>query len=806
MSPPGAPTVPRTRPSPTDRDALLRLAQGAPWSFLAPALDHLLTTPDDHEVRLLAALHMTELRLRTPALEQIEALPEPIRATPEATQIEAAARRLPADEISVQARVATCRRNLDALGDRAGGLNRAFDGWAATHAASRRYFRAKDGNIVSRGPGAWSGFRDARAGANASHRHAGADAAETPPLVLDGLAAPWLLEKGLRDTPPSPNGYRAPVLVVEAELFAALDAFSILDLSASLADTRVRVFAGDGAVDGLREWLSARPDARLPGAPLRDAATAPDASPVRDAIAAATSAQERALRTLRDRVDRVYSARDRMWWAARFADRARTPLRVLIASSRYSSFVRHSAEDIARAVENAGHAARVLMEPDEHSLLTSLSYWRAIDEFEPDLVVVINYPRASLKGCFPENIPYACWVQDALSHLFSGEIGGAQTELDFLVGHLHPALFEKFEYPRSRGIRSPVLASAHKFHAQPVSHDARARFECEVAYVGHQSETPERFRERLLREAHAGPMRSAIDRVCAGAPSIVDDALELSPQGALDALTRSALRESLGRDPADADVALLHTRCTQPFADRVFRHQALAWAADIAERRGWRFRVYGRGWENHPRLRAHARPAIEHGEDLRACYQSAGAHLHVSINTLAHQRVFECALSGGLPLCRMHRDELSATETWCARECILRGECWLHWLPIGADLFPAAWNPWLMRLTFLRQRLGIEARPNLAIDGAYRARAMSDAVVPREMQADHFLTDIPSVTYWSSETLEEALDRAVRRPAWRDNASRSIGARVRADLTYESVLPKLFASIAEGLAGDKHAC
>lgn len=800
MSPPGAPTAPRTRPSPNDRDALLRLAQGAPWSFLAPALDHLLTTPDDHEVRLLAALHMTELRLRTPALEQIEALPEPIRATPEATQIEAAARRLPADEISVQARVATCRRNLDALGDRAGGLNRAFDGWAATHAASRRYFRAKDGNIVSRGPGAWSGFRDARAGANTSHRHAGADATETPPLVLDGLAAPWLLEKALRDTPPSPNGYRAPVLVVEADLFAALDAFSILDLSASLADTRVRVFAGDGAVDGLREWLSARPDARLPGAPLRDAATAPDASPVRDAIAAATSAQERALRTLRDRVDRVYSARDRMWWAARFADRARTPLRVLIASSRYSSFVRHSAEDIARAVENAGHAARVLMEPDEHSLLTSLSYWRAIDEFEPDLVVVINYPRASLKGCFPENIPYACWVQDALSHLFSGEIGGAQTELDFLVGHLHPALFEKFEYPRSRAIRSPVLASAHKFHAQPVSHDARARFVCEVAYVGHQSETPERFRERLLREAHAGPMRSAIDRVCAGAPSIVDDALELSPQSALDALTRSALRESLGRDPADADVALLHTRCTQPFADRVFRHQALAWAADIAERRGWRFRVYGRGWENHPRLRAHARPAIEHGEDLRACYQSAGAHLHVSINTLAHQRVFECALSGGLPVARLHRDELAVTEMWCARQCLERGAPSGRSDTLDADLYPVADHDFLFWLTRARQLIGAPFYADFAINAQIRRHATEANAIPRAQQADFFLGGLDAITFASPESLEAVLARAVERKAWRTDIAAGIRGRVSTHLTYEAFIPAALRCIASALA------
>ena len=74
------------------------------------------------------------------------------------------------------------------------------------------------------------------------------------------------------------------------------------------------------------------------------------------------------------------------------------------------------------------------------------------------------------------------------------------------------------------------------------------------------------------------------------------------------------------------------------------------------------------------------------------------------------------------------------------------------------------------------------------------------------MQADHFLTDIPSLTFWSCETLEAVLARAVDRPAWRESASRSIGDRVRNDLTYESALPRMLASIASGMAGEQHAC
>src|SRR6185295_13062943 len=88
------------------------------------------------------------------------------------------------------------------------------------------------------------------------------------------------------------------------------------------------------------------------------------------------------------------------------------------------------------------------------------------------------------------------------------------------------------------------------------------------------------------------------------------------------------------------------------------RHQTVAWAAELARERGWRLRLYGRGWAEVPELAEFARPEVSHGEALRACYRATAAHLHVSIYTLAHQRVMECALSGGLPLSRLVPENL----------------------------------------------------------------------------------------------------------------------------------------------------
>ncbi|HVZ93661.1 MAG TPA: hypothetical protein VG797_04040, partial [Phycisphaerales bacterium] len=88
-------------------------------------------------------------------------------------------------------------------------------------------------------------------------------------------------------------------------------------------------------------------------------------------------------------------------------------------------------------------------------------------------------------------------------------------------------------------------------------------------------------------------------------------------------------------------------------AERLHRHTTLEWAAEICRRREWRMRIYGRGWERHPKLAEFAQPGINHDNRLLcAAYRSACTCLHASLATNAHQRVAECALSGGLMLRR----------------------------------------------------------------------------------------------------------------------------------------------------------
>src|SRR5262249_44056160 len=125
----------------------------------------------------------------------------------------------------------------------------------------------------------------------------------------------------------------------------------------------------------------------------------------------------------------AYVGRDRAWWAARFAG----PLKVLVPTSRFSTYIQHASRDLVSALRRAGHRAELLIQPDDSSLIWSVGYLRALRDFEPDLILSINSPRVSMGAWIPHNLPLVCWIQDAMPHQFDGAVGAAHGRFDFLA-------------------------------------------------------------------------------------------------------------------------------------------------------------------------------------------------------------------------------------------------------------------------------------------------------------------------------------------------------------------------------------
>lgn len=816
-NPTPAAASPAGHPRTITRDDLLRLGrQAQPWEFLALAPAAIRQLPTDEGLRFLAAANLGKLGLRTLALEQLDYLADSSRAHPDVAALRAALSGLPDDAISFDRRLANVLRALAAIArnspDAARAARQALPAWA-TRQRDHRLFLTTDGNAIrtaaeSAGLPADVTRGNIRAAIESSVRKAVADAPDgmARPAVIEGVDPPWALTTWLAATPATRHGYQPRAWVVQADVLELLDGLSISDLSGSFDTERVGVIVGPDGAARLASTLRESFHTIILG-PLFPIAREPCRGPsCHEALAAVQREQDDRQRALRVEVDGAYAGRSREWWLDRYRQglaNAAEPLRVLIPTCRYSTFVQHSSRDLAGAFERAGWQARVIIEPDRFSRLSGLAYLGEFSVFRPDLVVLINYPRHVLRGVMASDVPYVCWVQDSMPHLFDPAVGRAQGPLDFMIGHLGSAMFDRFGYALERSESAAIPADTRKFHDGPVDPALLARYRCDVAMLTHHSEPPDDMHARLASE------------VAASAPSIaarlgtlraaVESAVAQCTGQSLEGLIADAARDFARAAGAADDPRLLHTLIRNyavPLADRILRHQVLAWAIEIAQRRSWRLHLYGHGWKTLPHAAPFARGEVAHGDELRAAYQCAAAHLHCSGTNIVHQRVIECFLSGGVCLSRAHREAIIPAATGYQLRVIQRqpDQTEADGSRLGYTIID---HPELLALASLQARTGCGfdgptfwTRPE-KVASQRRLRH----ILVGDLDPTGLLGDVPEFCFTSESELEERLERAIEQPSWRQNANAAVRARIHARLTTDVIVQKMVTLVARGLAG-----
>lgn len=798
-----------------DLNALARA--GKSWEFLA--LSSRVARPDD-ALGLLISATCARLGLATIAKEVAGALSPAVRGSAQGANLAAAVARLSGDSVAQSDLEACAARNLAELQRRGIDLGDAFDVWRE-RASTSQFFRANDGGIVVRSAGSVGlfGARIVRGPGRAQEVVARAvvpDELTGAPLAIVDARPAWLLRSALDATKSPAHAYQRRITVIEPDPVSFIDALTLCDLADALADERVEVLVGDNWRERFEASIERR---RLEQFEPTVLSTADDVvggsclatlGTVREVVALALRRQREEHARLVRATDAYYATLTPAYFRQRFAEALEhkgEPLRVLIPTCRYSTFVKHAAADLAGAFRRAGHVAEVLMEERSDSRLSELSYRDAVLNLKPDLIVLINYPRACMGNAFPKNVPYMCWVQDAMPHLFNGAIGQAQGPLDFLLGHAHAELFLKYDYPIERAMAATVVADAAKFHAEPIvdaGEPRREPFDAEIAFVTHHSETPEAMHARLCKEAAKAPKYvQAFGLLFGDLAKAVENARHTPLQNALQAAVKSRLREVMGQEPDARTETLMVRQYAGPMADRMLRHQTIEWAAQIAKRRNWRLAIYGRGWNTHATLSECARGELAHGEDLREVYQRSAATIHVAGSTLSHQRVFECFLSGGLCLSRMHREIVSSVKGGLHQSLLKQP-------PDVVDAankrvgYVVADHPGAMVMV---SALGAIGQP-FPSDTVW----MSDARVENfarlgnalglELDATFFLRDLAETTFSSPEDLESLVEKATNRDAWRSNVSSMVAKRVQAHLTHDALVKRLLSFLHTSIGED----
>lgn len=591
----------------------------------------------------------------------------------------------------------------------------------------------------------------------------------------------------------APGRSRAEVL---ADLLVSAGAID--QAVAPLHAEQLVICCGTGDTEPLRRWLRDRLHLRLTGpivgAAMSDAGTITGGSgvdTVRAAVRQALDEQARLIGELRREVFAPEFVCNRAGAASR---------RLLIVTTRYSTFMKHSAADLAAAFNAAGHQAEVLLEDDDCSVFASTALLMAQRRLRPDAVVMINFVRATVADTVPLATPIVTWIQDAMGHLFDERTGRSVGPRDVLVGHLLPSLFSQFGFPSERGLHTPVLVSAAKF-SRPIPAELLEKHRCEVAYVSHQSQTPEMLCNKMIAdvgEAAGGRVGAAVRTLYAGVwTAVAECGNRLLATTLPEEVEKAVRRHQLSTDAGIRERML--STVAWPLADRLLRHRMIGWTADICRRRGWSFRLYGKGWDKHHAWAEYACGELPHGEELAASYAAARVHLHASLGSSMHQRVMECALAGGLPIVYRKADDLLFLAEYVNFAVQRDGT------PAAmTELWPDARRNWSfaadhfesMRFVAQCQRLGVPS--NAHFPGMFHlreiyggaARWQPDAPAATT-QAAWMLGDLAETTFANERELEALIEKAINRTEWRADIQAGIAERVRQVFTYDNLVPRI---------------
>ncbi len=644
----------------THREQLLRhLRDGHGYQFLTIAEPYLFHCPDDDYVRLMAVREYLSLNLVEPARDLLDVDPNVAMLSPELATLRDSLQSLPTTARSWTRFGPQFEANLAALSDRGVDVSVIRGAWTE-QAASYRLFLDRNNRYQVRhrednGRGRWFPFLgDHHAVDNARPMPDGIGANMPGPYLFEGLGMGRFFERVYRATHNTFLGYSCALFVVEPRAASLAVALHLNEWRDILADRRVLLFAGESYADQLHRAWEEDYDLPFPHQVFTCGQAVDDICQAADVVQKAARKRETAIRESLADLERRYASRNTSYWAKRFDDALSghgEPLRILASVSTHTTFLQHSMRDAKRALESLGHRCVVLTEKTPYTVTGPLTYHNAVRALNPDVFFILDHLRPEFASIVPRNLPVLTWDQDQLPHVITKTNLDAIARHDFVAGCSKSRCVTLGCDPRQH-LHARVPTCPEQFGGEPLADAETAKYACDVSYVSHASQTPRSFHEEERKAYEHPTLVRLIDELYEQMPALLAKARIADM-----ALMTTALKEGCRR----CGIATLDPRLEARLqgwylwrlADRMFRHEALEWAAQWARRTGRSFRIYGNGWDRHPTLAEFAAGPAENGRELLCIYRASRINLQLMPAGFIHQRSLDGMAAGGFFLSRL---------------------------------------------------------------------------------------------------------------------------------------------------------
>lgn len=603
----------------------------------------------------------------------------------------------------------------------------------------------------------------------------------TEPALAAGIGLGWLwqcLYTAPVHTPTMP-GHRPALYFLAREIEELWIACHLHDWQTLLADSRVRLFVGPDAVQQTAAALSTD---RLTPWPRTSVTLDPSLWPAGVTFGSMTGDLAPALNAHYQRttthLKTLYATHAPTTLPDALA--AGRPLRVMGITSRYTTYLQHSMRDWLAGFRALGHDTRLVIEQADHEVLTNLVYAETCAEYRPDLVVMIDHCRGEMTG-LPDAVPCVMWIQDHLPHIFSPAAGKAQGPIDYCLGFGRQECVDTFGYPRDRFMPARSAVNDARFAVRTSSnHD----FDCDASYVSHASAPADALLADALKRADSADSRALITDIFDRLRAIYDAGGCVTETSQLLDLFRASAA-SLGLEIGNLNP--LTDLFRQRINNALFRHQALNWVADL----GVDLRLYGNGWERHPRFAKYARGPADNQNQLADIYRRSRINLQIQPHGAVHQRLCDGLAAGGFFLIRYCPADVvecvyNTIWEWCQQNDIASDD----------DLQRRA-TPDIQKLLGELARLKSRDPFSLGVPLVHSMAQSADADYANS--AKSIWPEYDSVSFDSASSLKARLTHYLANPTERESLTTAMRQRVVDRLTYTATARRLLDFIATDL-------
>lgn len=561
----------------------------------------------------------------------------------------------------------------------------------------------------------------------------------TAAIAFDGIGLGELLYEFARRSRQTFLSYSAAISVIEPDPVALAVALHLRSWTRLLSDPRLTIFTGPDAEQSFAEFLTSDSHQPIPASVQRQPLKTRAASALPRLIESVARDRATGKELMIREINKLHPAKDPQYWARRFADAIDghgRPLRVMGITSRFTTVLRYSMEELLGAARRAGCETNLVWEQYDHAVDYNVPA-RAL-AFRPDLIVMLSRLRCEFPD-IPKHVPFLCWDQDALPVMRTPEAGASLDRLTFVAGYGAWFGMSHLGWPSSQILAEVPIAASHAYVTASPDVPIDKRFRCDIAYTSHCAETPQAMRDRLSANWTSHPVVSRIFT------NVTDRLLAQSAVGhnwTPNEVYRLAceVAEECGVRLVDDIVRELCMTC-MAISDRAFRHFALECVARFAEQSGRRFHLYGNGWDRHARLAPFWAGRVAFGDEFVAACRGAKLNLQLIEGGFLHSRSLDGLAAGGAFLTRATRYDVERPRLrQVAAETPGGGtasgnpglDFWLRTIPLEPDAL--ALLPDLPRISFSDFNSLVSIAETLIRDDALRQRIaanMRKAVLAR---------------------------------------------------------------------------